>query len=72
MSDSYVLLGIWIFISVAFAIQIVRRPEPLPGMKRLIWLILMMLPVAGWILYFKRFPHLHGIEAEAGRLGFIN
>ncbi|MDA0768026.1 MAG: hypothetical protein O3A92_14550 [Verrucomicrobia bacterium] len=67
-SDSELLLGIWIALSLFFVFRVLRVGRNIGEGRKLAWMLLMALPVSGWILYRTRFPHFHGIDAEAARL----
>lgn len=66
MSDSWLLLGAWITISVLFVFQVVERADEIQRGRHLLWALLLITP-GGWVLYFTRFPHFHGIDADSER-----
>ncbi len=65
MSDSWPILCGWVLASCFFA-QRAFLSTSLALWQKVVWALLAMLPVSGWILFFSRFPHLHGMEASAG------
>ena len=67
MSDSAILLAAWLLISGAFIRQVFLHADKIQRNRHVLWALFLLTP-GGWILYFTRFPHFHGLDAEAARL----
>ena len=68
MSDSLLLLGLYLLVSAPLAL-LACCTRSLSGFDRILLAIVAFLPFSGWFFFGFRFPHLHGIDANAERLG---
>ena len=69
ISDSMFVLGTWLLISGAFVVQVFLHSNEIQRNRHVLWAILLVTP-GGWILYFMRFPHFHGLDAGMARMSF--
>ena len=65
--ESYILLAFALGVSSLFILQVFRRAGEIQPGRHLLWALFLLTP-GGWLLYLRRFPHFHGLDADAARL----
>lgn len=64
MSDAVFLLVAWVILSGFLILKVTRGQAHLSIKRQVLWMLLLLTP-GGWILFFQRFPHIHGLDAAA-------